>query len=49
MVSSYAVIILVTLALRTSGPLQGAVTPEHYHDLGKLMFGFLVFWAYIGF
>jgi hypothetical protein len=48
-VSSYAVIILVTLALRTSGPLQGAVTPEHYHDLGKLMFGFLVFWAYIGF
>ena len=48
-VSSYAVIILVTLALRTSGPLKGAVTPEHYHDLGKLMFGFLVFWAYIGF
>jgi hypothetical protein len=48
-VSSYAVIILVTLALRNSGPLQGAVTPEHYHDLGKLMFGFLVFWAYIGF
>jgi hypothetical protein len=48
-VSSYAVIILVTMALRTSGPLEGAVTPEHYHDLGKLMFGFLVFWAYIGF
>lgn len=48
-VSSYAVIILVTMALRTSGPLAGAVTPEHYHDLGKLMFGFLVFWAYIGF
>jgi hypothetical protein len=48
-VASYAVIILVTLALRNAGPLQGAVTPEHYHDLGKLMFGFLVFWAYIGF
>jgi hypothetical protein len=48
-VSSLAVIILVTMALRTSGPLEGAVTPEHYHDLGKLMFGFLVFWAYIGF
>lgn len=48
-VSSLAVIILVTMALRTSGPLAGAVTPEHYHDLGKLMFGFLVFWAYIGF
>lgn len=48
-VSSLAVIILVTMALRNAGPLQGAVTPEHYHDLGKLMFGFLVFWAYIGF
>ncbi|CAN5891838.1 hypothetical protein BH11MYX4_BH11MYX4_16880 [soil metagenome] len=48
-VSSYAVLILVTMALRNSGPLQGAVTVEHFHDLGKLMFGFLVFWAYIGF
>lgn len=48
-VSSLAVIILVTLALRASGPLKGAVTIEHYHDLGKLMFGFLVFWAYVQF
>jgi hypothetical protein len=48
-VSSLAVIILVTMALKNSGPLKGAVTPEHYHDLGKLMFGFNVFWAYIGF
>ncbi len=48
-VSSYAVMILVTMALRSSGPLEGAVTVEHYHDLGKLMFGFTVFWAYIGF
>jgi hypothetical protein len=48
-VSSLAVIILVTMALKNSGPLDGAVTVEHYHDLGKLLFGFLVFWAYIGF
>jgi hypothetical protein len=48
-VSSYAVIILTTLALRNAGPLEGAVTVEHYHDLGKLMFGFLVFWAYVSF
>lgn len=48
-VSSYAVLILTTLALRSSGPLEGAVTIEHYHDLGKLQFGFLVFWAYVGF
>ncbi len=48
-VSSLAVIILVTMSLKNSGPLKGAVTPEHFHDLGKLMFGFNVFWAYIGF
>lgn len=48
-VSSYAVIILVTLSLRDAGPLKGAVTVEHYHDLGKLQFGFLVFWAYVQF
>jgi hypothetical protein len=48
-ISSLAVIILTTLALRNSGPLEGAVTVEHYHDLGKLMFGFLVFWGYVNF
>jgi hypothetical protein len=48
-VSSLAAIILTTLALRSSGPLAGAVTIEHYHDLGKLMFGFLSFWAYVQF
>lgn len=48
-VSSYAIIILVTIALKNSGPLQGAVTVEHYHDLGKLTWGFLIFWAYVSF
>lgn len=48
-VSSYAVMILLTLSLRDAGPLKGAVTIEHYHDLGKLQFGFLVFWAYVQF
>ncbi|HVJ88958.1 MAG TPA: hypothetical protein VM580_04080 [Labilithrix sp.] len=48
-VSSLATLILVTLALRSAGPLEGAVTIEHYHDLGKLMFGFMVFWAYVSF
>ena len=48
-VSSLATLILTTHALKTSGPLEGAVTVEHFHDMGKLMFGFLVFWAYIHF
>ena len=48
-VSSYAILILVTMSLKNSGPLEGAVTKEHYHDLGKLMWGFLIFWAYVNF
>jgi hypothetical protein len=48
-VSSYALIILVTLSLKNAGPLEGAVNSEHYHDLGKLMWGFLIFWAYVSF
>lgn len=40
---------LMLIALRRAGTLDGLVTAEHLHDLGKLMFGFVVFWAYIGF
>lgn len=30
-------------------PVADVITPEHFHDLGKLIFAFVVFWAYIGF
>ncbi len=48
-VAIHATIIVTTLALRSTGILTKAINTEHYHDLGKLLFGFLVFWAYIGF
>lgn len=48
-VAIYAVLILTALALNATGYLQGAITVEHYHDLGKLLFAFVVFWAYIAF
>jgi hypothetical protein len=32
----------------TAAP-QCAITVEHYHDLGKLLLGFVVFWGYIAF
>jgi uncharacterized membrane protein YsdA (DUF1294 family) len=41
--------ILVALGFRRSGVAKEAINVEHFHDLGKLMFGFLVFWAYISF
>ena len=48
-VAGLATIITVTYALKNAGILGEAVQTEHYHDLGKLLFGFLVFWAYITF
>jgi hypothetical protein len=48
--SAVAAITFLTLTLQhTGGLLQNVVTPEHYHDLGKYLFGFVVFWAYIAF
>jgi len=44
-----ALLIVVAMLLQRAGLLQGLVTVEHYHDLGKLLFGFTVFFAYIGF
>lgn len=35
--------------LQGKGLLKNVVTVEHYHDIGKYMFGFVVFWAYIAF
>jgi hypothetical protein len=34
---------MIFAILRLKGKLAGAVTHEHYHDLGKLMFTFTVF------
>jgi hypothetical protein len=48
-VLAFALNILLTLGLRRAGISKGAIHVEHFHDLGKLMFGFLVFWAYISF
>jgi len=47
--SSLSVLALVTIALQRSGLLQKVSTVEHQHDIGKLLFGFTIFWAYIAF
>jgi hypothetical protein len=46
--SSMATMILVILALK-SRSLLGLVNKEHLHIMGKLLFAFTVFWAYIAF
>ncbi|MCC6338058.1 MAG: hypothetical protein IT380_29200 [Myxococcales bacterium] len=45
----FAVTTLVSMALQRAGVLKTAITPEHFHDLGKFTFGFVIFWAYIAF
>ena len=47
--SSMCVLVLLVTALRSAGYLEGVVSIEHYHIMGKLMLAFTVFWAYIGF
>jgi hypothetical protein len=42
-----AAITLAVILLRERGPLAGVVQESHLHDLGKLLFGFSIFWAYI--
>jgi hypothetical protein len=49
MFSSVALLAFILARLRGTGKLEGAVTTEHFHDLGKFMFSFTVFWAYIAF
>jgi hypothetical protein len=48
--SGLCLITLMTILLQQrGGMLTHTVTKEHYQDLGKLTFGFVVFWAYIAF
>jgi hypothetical protein len=49
MIASLSLVAILCALLVRSGKLKGLVTGEHFHDLGKLMLGFTVFWAYITF
>lgn len=49
MVAGLALGTLTLIVLRSFGRMHGAFTREHQHDLSKLLFAFVVFWAYISF
>lgn len=44
-----ALLSLVAVAMRRAGLLDTVISPEHLHDLGKFLFAFTAFWAYIAF
>lgn len=48
-ISAHAVIALSLMWLQKHGRLTSYVSVNHFHDLGKYMFAFTIFWAYIGF
>ncbi|TWU04960.1 hypothetical protein [Stieleria varia] len=47
--SAHCAIALGAYVLQRSGAIKDEVTVEHYHDLGKYIFGFVFFWTYISF
>lgn len=48
-ISIFAAIAVVAALIQRAGLLRNSINTEHYHDLGKLTFAFIVFWAYIAF
>jgi hypothetical protein len=48
-VAGISMLILTALCLQATGRLTRVITAEHYHDLGKLLLTFVVFWGYIAF
>lgn len=44
-----ALLSVVSVAMRSAGLLDTLISAEHLHDVGKFLFAFTAFWAYIGF
>ena len=44
-VAIFSSLVILTMVLQKRGLLQGVINEEHFHDLGKLMFGFTIFWT----
>jgi hypothetical protein len=44
-----ALLSVVSVAMRGAGLLDTLISAEHLHDVGKFLFAFTAFWAYIGF
>ncbi len=48
-VSILALTILIGISLYRRGLVGDAINEEHFHDLAKLLFGFICFWTYVSF
>jgi hypothetical protein len=48
-IAIHCALALILMYLQQQGRLTRSVTVHHFHDIGKMMFAFTVFWAYIAF
>jgi len=49
MLESFAFVIALMIILSRKSPIKDYITPQHIHDLGNMMFAFMVLWAYLSF
>lgn len=50
MIASLSLLVLLLMGMQKfGGRMNESVTTEHYHDLGKLLKGFCLFWVYISY
>ena len=49
MVSAFALLALLGIWLQNNGALSTTLTQGMFHDVGKLMWGFMIFWTYTSF
>jgi hypothetical protein len=47
--SALAFLIVVAVYLSGREPMAGVIQPRHFHDWGKLLFAFVMLWAYFSF
>jgi hypothetical protein len=47
--AALAFVIIVLASVMNLPPFAGLIKPLHFHDLGKLMFAFVMLWAYFSF
>lgn len=49
MVALYSCVSLSTMWLQSKDELNNTITVGNLHDAGKMLFGFVIFWAYVSF
>ena len=47
--TAFAFVIAILALLARTEPIASYITSRHFHDLGKLMFAFVMLWAYLAF